>query len=736
MSWACLSEPLLCCLNTAEAETKLFYDEYHQSILFLVSKEEQQIFQVRLPTSETMREKLVMTRLLSIKENALSTHCMGAAVEYAQLSRDSKYLAIQKSDIEVVVVHLQSQVTKWILCCPRPGNQLLCNGLRWIGSSEQMGELLLFTKHGIEHYVITMAGAENKHLQGSLHRIVRLERASCFWFSSMHDTLMISSGNEGNALICFVIHSHATRPCSMKNLPRLRFTYGINPSDIYLASMYGELHAIYSDSKRNSTKLLVYSITACKMTCIRAFTLLFPPEANLRFSVVDNILICHSLAFHVSLFFDIKCEGVQGGQEPFCPPLPVSFENLKTQTKDGKEYLGMLSVHGRSKSSDTRSEYFSWLCSDEIHFTNIQEDVVAKEKTQVLSAEWDLFPPQQFYRLSQTHQSGTSCVSYIEIRCLRMDLTEITRSSGRNPELVAFLLRREGVDTQMHLIFDFVQSKLCSKVDLEEASILLSALRSCSTRYIQRHLHKTQDKKRNLHKVTRNGPNLSYTERGRQTRNLSSPCVDGQDVRNRLLAESEFVLSSESETAMPPIRRRDGSIVITQEQVAQSIWYPLSDQPIATSGLLSMYLCEYLKVLHYAMTPVDSLINVLYARSFIKAKHENQLRLLLQSSALADSADLAQFLVDSPHFSISRKEGTEHFIALVQAGLDMYQRLGEFALMVRMLLELGRIEEAMKIALKYKNLHDPNAQQIPVYYFYDALCTSGKLMSLSACPLL
>lgn len=586
MGWACLSEPVLCCLDTNGTGPRIFHDEYHQSLLLLVSTKGQQVFQIRLPTSEAMRRELSLIRLLSIEENALWNHFMGAAVEYAQLSRDSKYLVIQKSDIEIVVVHLQSQLTKWILCCRRPGNQILCNGLRWIGSSEQRQELLLITKYGVEHYIITMPGADSKGLHTLLHRIIRLERICCFWFNSMHDTLLVSCGNDGNELICYLIHSYLTRPCTLKKLPRLRFTYTITPSDIYLASMYGELHVIYSDSKRNSTKLLVYLISATNMTCIRALTLLLPSEANLIFSVIDNLLICHSLAFHVSSFYDIKCEGMQGGHEPFCPPLPVSFENYKVHATDDDNYPGVLSVLGRPESFGTQSEYCALRYVDKEHFKAVQEDVFANEKTQVLSAEWNVFAPLHCYRLNQTHQSGDFCMSYIEIRWFCMDLSEITKSSTRNPELVAFLLRRGSVNAQISLIFNFVHSKLCSKVGLDEASDLLSALRSCSTRYVKRHLQNSQDDERDPHK----GTHSSYDMRGMQTQISFLSSADRSDANDRLLdkgfnaeVSSNPIMKSEVKPSMTSIRRRDGSIVITQEQVAQSVWHPLSDHPVHNS---------------------------------------------------------------------------------------------------------------------------------------------------------
>lgn len=135
------------------------------------------------------------------------------------------------------------------------------------------------------------------------------------------------------------------------------------------------------------------------------------------------------------------------------------------------------------------------------------------------------------------------------------------------------------------------------------------------------------------------------------------------------------------------------------------------------------------KLQHLSDWKTDSrlrLSNVLCAQSFIVANKEVQLHVLLQNSVITDSLELAQLLVDSPRLFNSGKEGEERFTALVQEGLDMYQRLGEHTLLVKMLLELGRVEDAMKSAMRYENIQNSNVKKIPVHCFYDALCTSGK----------
>lgn len=234
-------------------------------------------------------------------------------VALIRLSLDKQYLAMQTSDIEVQVIRIATREKFWIMCKPNSGNRILNDGLVWNTHSSAPGssqDLFLITKMGIEQYRVSA-----KRRSCALHRAIGVY-IHTFWYAASHGVLIISTGSRANEIIPYLLHGS-----SVEKLPRLVFSAPVSRNDLYLAPLYGQLYAVYGDTR--STKLLLYLIERSKVSCVRSLNLMLPPGTALEYSVVDNLLVCHSLDFNVSLFFDIKCDG--SVSDPFSHPLPISL---------------------------------------------------------------------------------------------------------------------------------------------------------------------------------------------------------------------------------------------------------------------------------------------------------------------------------------------------------------------------------------------------------------------------
>lgn len=234
-------------------------------------------------------------------------------VALMKLSLDKQYVAMQTSDIEVQVIRIATREKFWIMCKPNSGNRILNDGLMWNTHSSAPGssqDLFLITKMGIEHYRVSA-----KRRSCVLHRAIGVY-IHTFWYAASHGVLIISTGSRANEIIPYLLHGS-----SVEKLPRLVFSAPVSRNDLYLAPLYGQLYAVYGDTR--STKLLLYLVERNKVSCVRSLNLMLPPGTPLEYSVVDNLLVCHSLDFNVSLFFDIKCDG--SVSNPFSHPLPISL---------------------------------------------------------------------------------------------------------------------------------------------------------------------------------------------------------------------------------------------------------------------------------------------------------------------------------------------------------------------------------------------------------------------------
>ncbi|KAF4029456.1 hypothetical protein GN244_ATG18785 [Phytophthora infestans] len=311
-----------------------------------------------------------------------------------QLSVDCQFLAVQRSDIEVQVLHRATRSSYWVLCKSKAGNRILHGGVIWNTHSVKATssqDMFLVTKLGLEHHRVS-----SKRRSCALHRTVGLYVHE-FWYAASHGVLLVSSGSRANEVVPFLLHG-----TNAEKLPELVFSTSVSKQDLRLVTLYGDLYVVYSDMR--SSKLLLYMVGRTKVACVRSLNIMLPPGAELEYSVVDNLLVCHSMEFNVSLFFDIKCDG--NISDPFSAPLPISSR------PPGRKHEGTV-------PSFTR---------------------------------WRFHAPN----LVQRSHSVNGC-EQVEIRKLQLNLNEICKTCEHHREILPFLLRRGDHESAKLLVLKLVR---------------------------------------------------------------------------------------------------------------------------------------------------------------------------------------------------------------------------------------------------------------------------------------
>ncbi|GMF09651.1 unnamed protein product [Phytophthora lilii] len=452
-----------------------------------------------------------------------------APIVLLQLSVDRQFLALQRSDIEVQVLHRATRASYWVLCKSKAGNRILHGGVIWNTHSTKTTssqDLFLVTKLGLEHHRVSL-----KRRSCALHRIVALYVHE-FWYAASHGVLLVSSGSRANEIVPFLL-----RGAYVEKLPKLVFSTSVNKQDLHLVSLYGDMYAVYSDTR--STKLLLYQVGRTKVTCVRSLNLMLPPGTALEYSVVDNLLVCHSLDFNVSLFFDIKCDG--NCSDPFSAPLPISSrppghpplergvgpegtsptkttgDTLKKFSSDVLEVVGaeadseLFHVSMRDSPQPTLSIRRA-LSADDLDVHTYIDDASLSSPSLKTSPASHLASRRSARRLQRAMSAATLDTTgpsnhevvassftrwrfhapnlvqrsfaangreQVEIRKLQVNLTEVCKTCEHHREILPFLLRRGDDDLAMRLVLKLVRNHIVEQqVSLHTISQLLATVQT------------------------------------------------------------------------------------------------------------------------------------------------------------------------------------------------------------------------------------------------------------------
>ncbi|KAE9051500.1 hypothetical protein PR001_g1393 [Phytophthora rubi] len=652
-----------------------------------------------------------------------------------QLSVDGQYLAIQRSDIEVQVLHRATRASYWVLCKSKAGNRILHGGVIWNTHSVKptsSQDLFLVTKMGLEHHRVS-----SKRRSVALHKTVGLYVHE-FWYAASHGVLLLSSGSRANEIVPFLLHG-----AYAEKLPKLVFSAAVSKQDLHLVSLYGDMYVVYSDTR--STKLLLYLVGRTKVTCVRSLNLLLPPGTALEYSVVDNLLVCHSLDFNVSLFFDIKCDG--NISDPFSAPLPISARPPGHPPPESKQ----VSVTTTAKAADSMLNEFD---SDVLEVTEDENDperlddsmwssvqptigirrAMSVDDLDVHSYIDDVSLPSPSFKTSPAShlanrrsarrlQRAMSAVSLekslkhevvvpnftrwrfhapnlvqrsftvngreqVEIRKLQVNLTEVCNTCEHHREILPFLLRRGDHELAKSLVLKLVRSHIVEQQ--ASLSAIVQLLATVQTGYGSERRNK----------------NVSDSEdesRGAALEDATKPGhVTAETVSGRTKAS-------------PPARNVRGFLLIQQSEFYRDVWRSiLQDTNIAKRCNLSTYVIEYIKNLRDNKVPVETVTYVAVAECFVATGEPNKLYQFLHYHVLADSVELADLMV---------RHGCT-YPALMQLGLDMYFRLREICPLVRTLLDLGQASRAIEIAWRNMGLTSCDAAVLPGVAFFDSLVKS------------
>ncbi|GLE04539.1 hypothetical protein PINS_up013494 [Pythium insidiosum] len=537
----------------------VWHDAAHDSLL------------VFSPTTQTVEELPLTPRAptTTTRATAASPAALyrGAAVHeplaLLRLSVDRGFLAVQKSDIEVQVLSLATGESHWIVCKPTSGNRIVSEGVVWsthATGSQRSQDLFLLTKLGIEQYRVS-----RKRGDCALHRTIAVF-VHTFWYSAAHSVLIVSTGARANELVPFQLCAS-----NVEKLPRLVFSTPVRPRELFLASLYGELFAVYSDAR--SMRLLLYLIGRSKVSCVRSLHVELPPGTALEFSVVDNLLVCHGVEFNVSLFFDVKCESEL--HEPFSHPLPIS---LAPPERDGPSERtvrkSIVTIAADDPLRDDGRQPEDSPTSSEASAAAAASSRLLREPESHVSAHWRFVAPDLAQRIDGDH----------DLRRLQLNLVAVSRSCARHPEILPFLLRRSDVALAKTLALTLVRDRLSEHaLPPPVVSALLSAIQTVS-------LSDLEELAADASAATSEDDDAS---------SLSTT------LRSKLFGSTRARVMD----AALPTRNAKGLALVLQSDVSRLVWQPMlarRDDRIVTEGHLSTYLCEYIRLLRHHQVPVET----------------------------------------------------------------------------------------------------------------------------------
>lgn len=537
-----------------------------------------------------------------------------------RLSLDRQYLAVQTSDIEVQVIRIATREKFWIMCKPNAGNRILNDGLVWNTHSSAPGssqDLFLITKMGIEHYRVSA-----KRRSCALHRAIGVY-IHTFWYAASHGVLIISTGSRANEIIPYLLHGS-----SVEKLPRLVFSAPVSRNDLYLAPLYGHLYAVYGDTR--STKLLLYLIERSKVSCVRSLNLMLPPGTALEYSVVDNLLVCHSLDFNVSLFFDIKCDS--SVSDPFSHPLPISLraparvpgvspsslsssssssasEDLPTHNPDSrydKTHAVVTNRPGfdpskhyirRARSVDTMKMHAS-LDDDFLGIpVNVEEETEegspstpTKRKTAAkleramttmnlgkmdhhqfeadghYFSRWRFLSPNLVQR-SFTVKGRKDLMEQVEVRKLQVNLCGISRSCARHKDVLPFLLRRGDQALAKTLVLKLVLDTLQEQeLTISGVVSLFSTVQTITVHEVERGADESSNDTNSDDESSVRSMSTTTSTHSSSFHDLTPHLVRASSFRTRAFAESRATSSVSAS------RNMHGFVLIYQSEFYQHVW--------------------------------------------------------------------------------------------------------------------------------------------------------------------
>ena len=274
-----------------------------------------------------------------------------------RFSASKRFLAIQRSDVQVDIVDLFHKTELELTCRYKATNRLIRHGLIWCHFERDTEALYLVTQRGIEVYRITtskMSGTTCKHM-----RTIKQKNVSRFWFSPTHvgggtikdkssvvGVCVLGTGTKGNTLCPFVLSSY-----SPLRVPK--FEMKDECKELRVACVYGRMYCIHLQQKQHKNDKMpnvcdLYHIAKDGVTLAHILPLYTDATLSLRLQIVDNLIIIHDTSTQCSMIFDLNFTATSSSvtkssdtkkRIPIVNPLMIGMDISKTVRVECKNSL-------------------------------------------------------------------------------------------------------------------------------------------------------------------------------------------------------------------------------------------------------------------------------------------------------------------------------------------------------------------------------------------------------------
>eukprot|EP00002_Diphylleia_rotans_P035870 TRINITY_DN7867_c0_g1_i3.p1 TRINITY_DN7867_c0_g1~~TRINITY_DN7867_c0_g1_i3.p1 ORF type:complete len:665 (-),score=93.41 TRINITY_DN7867_c0_g1_i3:79-2073(-) len=325
----------------------------------------------------------------------------------ARLAVDGSYLCYQISLVEVALRSVLKGFEFTYKCQKmQSGNQIMA--IIWT----HINELVLVTKLGLEFLKVSTSRPSVK--------LVRNHPIDVSWFVYSHESRLLVVGSPPAGK---VLHPFHFPPGSVIKLPRFDLTIEpdsyVQSNEVYITQIYGVLYFIHIDPERR--KVSLYQIAREEVKLRRVFDL--PVGHDFSCSVIDNILIVHSLDSKVSMVFDLKSS----------PDVPMSLPSVITFHSHDRH-------HNKTGANSPPIDHgaLSPTQSPEVESSNgyhSPSDSTAKAMTATAP---DIYTGDGFFFLPNILFDPAKGMIFD----VRINLSELSKDLSDKPRMIHFLLRR------------------------------------------------------------------------------------------------------------------------------------------------------------------------------------------------------------------------------------------------------------------------------------------------------
>ena len=158
------------------------------------------------------------------------------------------------------------------------------------------------------------------------------------------------------------------------------------------------------------------------------------------------------------------------------------------------------------------------------------------------------------------------------------------------------------------------------------------------------------------------------------------------------------------------VRSPDGRLVVSQTEMVVRVFQKIYELKSVDDVLLAAILTEYMRCIQYYGIPPNASVFQLLAETLVRSGAEQQLYQLLQYHIPADSAPLAQWLLD---LGVACPRAR-------QIALDMMRRMEEPKRVLEALLDAGDLYSAMQLARATK-LRLASKSQVSLFIYFSAI---------------